>query len=602
MTEDVQTYPEGYVAGGRYELSYRLGTGGMGSVYLAHDRNIGKKVAVKFLDPSLTDNKELIKRFEREARIAASIRHENICDVTDYGVNEERVPYLVMEYLEGEALTARLDREGKMAPSTAGEILLQVLDALVVVHKAGIVHRDLKPDNIFLTLTARGKTRVKLIDFGIAKVSDATGTKTAYGRVMGTVYYMSPEQAEGSVDRIDHRTDIWSSGVILYEILTARLPFTGDTLREIMGGILFREPPTAKDLDPSVPDPLSAVIKKAMAKERDARFPDAVTFANDLEEALKNPTTTEFERRTFAPTPSKLPPTMAPSTPDMAGSSMGAAPSTPAPAMSPSSSVMAHSATATAPPAQAAYPSSAMAQSAPAMYSPGTSTEGVEVAKPQKRGMLALLLVLAVVVLLGGGAAVAVTLALTEEPVAPPPVASTTEPTEPEALTPLEATESASMEPTAQPTSSDAGATEADAPAPPEVEVMLSGLPEDTELTFDGDPVTDHRLRGAAGTEGELVIRADGYEEHRREVTLREGLELDLSGALERRAQRRASRDRRRPRQVEPEPEQHTRSSTRWPSQSPRRDTGSTVRGGWESTRPRPSPPPRGGSGTIPWE
>ena len=213
---------EGSVLNNKYRLIRLLGKGGMGAVYLGQHIIIGKSVAVKFLHAEFAAKKEVVKRFYREAQAAAAIGHDNIIDVLDVGISDTGEPYLVMEYLEGESLAALIQRKGVLDLSCACGIMEPVLQALFAAHSKGIVHRDLKPENIFLAHRPGGVPKIKLIDFGISKVTQAgSGEKlTQTGSVMGTPAYMSPEQARGSSD-LDHRADIYSTGVILYEMLLA---------------------------------------------------------------------------------------------------------------------------------------------------------------------------------------------------------------------------------------------------------------------------------------------------------------------------------------------------------------------------------------------
>lgn len=614
MSDQLQTFAKGYIASNRYEVVRQLGSGGMGSVYEAFDRHIEKRVAIKFLDPMLTDNKEFVKRFKREAVAAAGLHHENICGVTDHGVTDDNVPFLVMEYLEGEALTELFNRSGHIEPHVAVEIMLQVLEALGVVHESGIVHRDLKPDNIFLTRTARGKLRPKLIDFGIAKLSDATGTKTAFGRVMGTVYYMSPEQAEGAVDQIDHRTDLWSIGVILYEALTGKLPFTGDTLREVMGGILFKHPPTPTTLAPGVPPALSAVIEKSMAKEKDARFTDAFTFAAALEAALgvQAPAAALPPDRATGPTL-----TATPAAPTGTSQPMMAPVTGPQQAVGWQQNGHSHD-NGTSSGGLAASGATSNADHALGSSPSMTSLASAELhvaSQPASSRRLPLIIVGVVVALIAvfglGGTALFVftnhedeNVSLSRSTVAPtatPPPSPTTTPGN--AIVPPVETQAVPPQGTVPPTATsathtgvvvDAGAATADAEAEL-LEIEIQGLPENATATFAGQNIEEGLLRGTPGTTGELVVNAEGYRELRREVLLTEDLELDLGEDLERleeasaertssraQARRRHSRRAQQPARSGHEPNSSSPRSSPWPH---RRSTpGNTgVVGGWES-------------------
>jgi serine/threonine-protein kinase len=201
---------------GRYRIVRKLGAGGMGSVYEAEHQELGRRVALKMLHRDLTHTPEVVARFLREARATAKVRHPHVVDVQDVG-SEGGAPFLVMEYLDGEDLASLLVREGRLAVERATDLLLPVLAGVDAAHQAGIVHRDLKPENIFLLRAPGGELHPKVLDFGIAKVLDPAGslTLTRTASLLGTPYYMSPEQARGARD-VDGRTDQYALGVILY--------------------------------------------------------------------------------------------------------------------------------------------------------------------------------------------------------------------------------------------------------------------------------------------------------------------------------------------------------------------------------------------------
>lgn len=221
---------------GRYRLDSQLGQGGMGSVWRATHVELGTPAAVKLIESS-GDPRDLVARFKREAQAAARLRGANVVQIFDFGV-EDGIPYIAMELLEGESLQDRLDREHKLEPRVAAEVLQAVARAMDHAHAEGIIHRDLKPDNIFLSRERAGEV-IKVLDFGIAKVNDgpfgeATAGRTKTGALLGTPWYMSPEQVGGKPG-IDYRTDIWAYGVIAYECLLGTKPFNGDTV----GGLLL---------------------------------------------------------------------------------------------------------------------------------------------------------------------------------------------------------------------------------------------------------------------------------------------------------------------------------------------------------------------------
>jgi eukaryotic-like serine/threonine-protein kinase len=263
---------------GNYLVTQKLGEGGMGAVYLAEHPSIGKKVALKVLHSEFSTNQEVATRFFNEAKAVNDIGHPNIVDIVDFGiiqagVNREQLVYFIMEYLGGLTLAQLIRAESPLAPERALGIALQVADALSASHKCGIVHRDLKPDNIILTQRGRERDFVKLLDFGIAKLtSDQPGSRrTRTGIVMGTPAYMSPEQCEGR-GNIDHRTDIYALGIVLYEMLVGRVPFIGEGYGEILVQHLTQPPLPLSQYRMMNPH-LEAVVMKALEKRPDLRYP-----------------------------------------------------------------------------------------------------------------------------------------------------------------------------------------------------------------------------------------------------------------------------------------------------------------------------------------
>ena len=263
----------GDVLAGKYRIEGVLGAGGMGVVVSARHLELDEVVAVKFLHGSTVGDGEATARFLREARAAVKIRSEHVARVIDVGRFENGAPYMVMEYLHGDDLAAVL-RKGALAPEDAIDYVLQACDAMVEAHSLGIIHRDLKPANLFLTQRSDGTAQVKVLDFGISKLDpkhapDAAITKTS--AVIGSPFYMSPEQLRSAKD-VDERTDIWSLGVILFELLTRQPPFQGDSLPELLAAIMMNEPPPLKQLQPSVPEALETVVLRCLHKDRNARF------------------------------------------------------------------------------------------------------------------------------------------------------------------------------------------------------------------------------------------------------------------------------------------------------------------------------------------
>ncbi len=268
-----------------YDIIRALGTGGMGIVYEAEDAQLGRRVALKFLPPLLSSDPTALERFQREARAASALNHPNICTV--YAIEQHAGQHFIaMELLEGQTLAARMGREPLAVPAVV-DLAAQIADALESAHAKGIVHRDIKPANIFVN--ARGQ--VKLLDFGLAKYSSsaemnpqdethAGGDLTVPGTAMGTVAYMSPEQARGEL--IDARTDLFSLGTVIYQMATGRVPFPGDTSAVVFDAILNREPQPATEVNAGLPDSVGRVIEKALEKDRDLRYQSATDLRTDL--------------------------------------------------------------------------------------------------------------------------------------------------------------------------------------------------------------------------------------------------------------------------------------------------------------------------------
>jgi serine/threonine protein kinase len=254
----------------------------MGSVWLASDLSLGSTCAIKLVDPDKVGNEEVRVRFQREARAAAQIRSANVVDVFDHGLWQD-VPFIVMEYLEGEDLGARLDRQGRLDLRETYDIVSQVARALVRAHAMGIVHRDLKPENIFL-VPGDDHEVAKVLDFGIAKLDQYSlrDKTTKTGSFMGTPYYMSPEQARGK--NIDWRSDLWALGVIVFQCLTGKPPFESEALGDLMGMILYDPIPRITDRDPSLPSEIERFWERAINRDRELRFQSAKELSDALAE------------------------------------------------------------------------------------------------------------------------------------------------------------------------------------------------------------------------------------------------------------------------------------------------------------------------------
>lgn len=268
----------------KYQIVRVLGAGGMGAVYEATNLRVGRRVAIKVMHDAADEG--AVARFEREAR-AAQIGSPYIVQVTDLGYLEDKAPYMVMEYLAGESLGARIDRQGSLRPSELLPIAKQVLEALGAAHRAGIVHRDLKPDNVFLT-RPEGESReiVKLVDFGISKIvgnslAGNTPSLTQTGVAVGTPHYMSPEQVQGAKG-LDGRSDLYSLGVMLYRCLSGTLPFNADEIAPLLVAILLEVPKPLRELVPDMDRELAAIVSRAMARRADDRYQTAAEFLEDL--------------------------------------------------------------------------------------------------------------------------------------------------------------------------------------------------------------------------------------------------------------------------------------------------------------------------------
>jgi serine/threonine-protein kinase len=274
---------------GRYEILSLLGEGGMGSVYQALDPMIGRKVAIKTLTAGLSEEElaEFKRRFFREARTAGRIAHPNVVTIYDVG-EAEGVPFIAMEYVEGRTLRAILDAEGLLGAEAACRIAAQVAAGLAAAHKLAIVHRDVKPGNIMIAPGAP----VKLMDFGIAKLPE--GTKTQTGLILGSPTYVAPEQVVGRP--VDGRADIFSLGIVLYEMLTGTVPFGGMAVGALLYSVLNEAHPPPSAYNTRVPAVFERILARALAKHPDDRYRDAEEFARDLRDwrGLPRPTPEEL--------------------------------------------------------------------------------------------------------------------------------------------------------------------------------------------------------------------------------------------------------------------------------------------------------------------
>jgi serine/threonine-protein kinase len=274
----------GDIIGGKYQVTELLGVGGVGFVVAAIHMELGEKVALKFLQPDMLDNTQVVGRFSQEALASVKIKSEHVARVFDVGTMPDGAPFIVIEHLEGKDLDDILRQHGPMPIKRAVDYVMQACEALANAHACGVVHRDIKPENLFLTRRAQGMDVIKVLDFGISKVA-LTGTaiepRVPLVKTMlpvGSPLYMSPEQVRASQD-IDSRTDIWSVGCVLYELLSGRAAFDAPSITEVSARILEQEPTPLRSLRPDVPSELEAIIKRCLEKDADRRFQNVAELA-----------------------------------------------------------------------------------------------------------------------------------------------------------------------------------------------------------------------------------------------------------------------------------------------------------------------------------
>ena len=286
----------GQTLDGRYRIDSVLGRGGMGVVYRATHIRLDAPCAVKILHSDLVSNQSAIERFRREARAAGRIQHPNAIQVTDFGVVNDNVVYLVMELVTGPTLRDIIKSSGPLEIDRAAVIFTQVCAAVQAAHDSGVIHRDLKPDNIVLQRMTGGE-RVKVLDFGIAKLREKSlppdsqplepdsgsfeGTLTEAGMLIGTPQYMSPEQCRAR--KLEPQSDIYSLGVVLFEMLSGELPFTGETPMEVVLKQIKQAPPRVREIRPEIPPSIDEVVARALAKDPKERFASAAEFARELD-------------------------------------------------------------------------------------------------------------------------------------------------------------------------------------------------------------------------------------------------------------------------------------------------------------------------------
>jgi serine/threonine protein kinase len=279
--------PSGAILEGAYQLTRLISGGSMGTVYEAIQLRLNRRVAVKVMKHELTDNLEALARFRREVKVTSQLAHPNVVQLLDFGTAESGQPYLVTEYLEGEDLARRLGRVGRLALPHVLDLVKQVASGLAAIHAKGFVHRDLKPANIFLLPMESGADFVKLVDFGISKVRTSDSGLTKASVVMGTPEYMSPEQASGRVDAVDHRSDQWALGATIWQMLSGRAPFAAAKMNQLLSSIQRDEPPALDGGELHVSPKVERVLRRALSKKQTDRYPTVTTFARAFEAAVE---------------------------------------------------------------------------------------------------------------------------------------------------------------------------------------------------------------------------------------------------------------------------------------------------------------------------
>jgi serine/threonine protein kinase len=277
---------------GHYEVQSLLGAGGMGEVYRGHDARLGRDVAIKVLPPVFSNDQERLRRFELEARAAAALNHPNIVAIHDVGTTNDGIPYVVSELLDGETLRQCLTR-GPLPVRKTVDLALQMASGLAAAHEKGIVHRDLKPENLFLTKDGH----LKILDFGLAKLVRSPSSPeartltegTSAGAVMGTLGYMPPEQVRGLA--VDQRSDIFAAGAIVYEMLSGKRAFCGETRADTIEAILSRDPPALSETNPSVPPSFERIVRRCLEKDANERFHSIRDVAFALAAISEDPVT-----------------------------------------------------------------------------------------------------------------------------------------------------------------------------------------------------------------------------------------------------------------------------------------------------------------------
>jgi serine/threonine-protein kinase len=289
----------GEVLAGKYELERLLGRGGMGAVFAAKHKLLHQRVAIKLVLGNIAQHKEARDRFMNEARAAFAIQSEHIARVLDIGELDTGVPYMVMEYLEGADLSHILEQRGPLPIQEAVDYVMQALDAIAQAHSKGIIHRDLKPANLFIVRAPDGPGNVKVLDFGISKMTNPlapdSGGMTSTKAMLGSPYYMSPEQLRSS-KTVDARTDVWAIGIILHELLTGEVPYKGENLGELFASILEQDAPPVRQRRPDAPPELERILLTCLQRKPDGRYPNVWELAKELVRFGTSRSAAAFER------------------------------------------------------------------------------------------------------------------------------------------------------------------------------------------------------------------------------------------------------------------------------------------------------------------
>lgn len=287
---------EGDILAGKYRVDRVLGAGGMGVVVQATHEVLNDRVALKFLLPEVLRNENIVSRFLREAKAAVQIKNRHVARVVDVGKMETGSPYMVMEFLEGQDLGAALGDGEQLKLDRAVRLLLQTCEALASAHAAGIIHRDIKPANLFLTHDADGTEMIKVLDFGISKLQGETTALTRTSAAIGSPLYMSPEQMRNARG-VDQRADIWSLGVVAFEMLTGQLPYMAESMTELVAVVLEKEAPPVRSLRPDLSLAVEAAVAKSLKKDPAERFQTVEEFAQALAQCVRTPWAAESAER-----------------------------------------------------------------------------------------------------------------------------------------------------------------------------------------------------------------------------------------------------------------------------------------------------------------